>query len=141
MAYAKTVVLTSVGHDNGRPCFALTITETECATASEWDTSTAVDGNGNRVTLPKQIRIVSQKVNITAGTAMQVAPVMARVTGITAIGPNSVSVQAVAAAIDDASCYSRYLPGQVLYGRSQPQGVSTDNSITTEILFVQGWES
>lgn len=140
MAYASSVVLTSVGYDNGRPLFALTVTETECASTSEWNTSNAVDGSGRRVTLPKQIRIVSQKVNKTAGTAATVAPVLARATGITAIGKDSVSVQAAAAAIDDASCYSRYLPSQILYGRSTPNA-GTDNSITTEILFTQGWES
>lgn len=140
MAYSATVVLTSVGHDNGRPCFALTVTEVECSPTSEWNTSAAVDGSGRRVTLPKQLRFVSQKVTRTGGTAATVAPVLARATGITAAGADSLSVQPAAALIDDASAYSRHLPGQVLYGRSTPN-TGSDNSITTEILFVQGWEA
>lgn len=140
MAYAATVTLQPVGYDRGRPLLALTVVETECASTSEWSTATAVDSNGQRVNLPKQFTIVRQKVYKTAGTAATVAPILARATGITAAGVNSISTQAAAASVDDAGRYPGYAPSQVLYGRSTPNA-GADNSITTEVLILVGWES
>lgn len=139
MAYAATVVIEPVGSARGRGQFAVTVTETECEATSEWSTTNATNAAGQRVSLPKTFRIVGQKVTKTAGTATTVAPVLARATGVTAVGVNSISIQAAAAAIDDASQYRAYLPSQVLYGRSTPNA-GTDNSITTQLLIVEGWE-
>lgn len=145
MAYAASISIVEVPVARpGRVAYAVTVTETEAQTTSQWASDGSATGNTLAtpgVVLPKSFRIVSRKVNITAGTATQVAPVLAKATGITAAGVNSISVDAAAAAVNDVTAIPAYVPDSVLYGRSQTQGVSTNNSVTTEILIVAGWEA
>lgn len=141
MAYAATVRVNPAGYDRGRPMFTVTVTEVEASSTSEWSTASAVDDSGRSVTLPREFTIVRQKVDKTAGTAATVAPVLAKATGITAAGPNSLSTQTAAASIDDAARYAcRLTSSRILYGRNTPN-TGSDNSITTEILIVQGWDA
>jgi hypothetical protein len=140
VAYAATVTVDRYTQA-GRRYVKVTVTETEAATASEWSTSGANPSYGSgyaKVQIPAAGRIVSRKVNITAGTATQVAPVLGRVTGITAAGVNSIAVEAAANLVNSVAEIPFALVGGVLFGRSQVQGGSSDNSVTTEIVIAEG---
>lgn len=140
MAYAATVTVNRKTA-GGRRYLEIVVSETECATASEWSTAAAPSSlsGGQTYTIPPNGRIVSRRVHITAGTAVQVAPVLARATGVTsATSKDAIVVEGAAAYLNDVSEIPFRLAGGVLYGRSQPQGGSTDNSITTEILIAFG---
>ena len=137
MAYAATVtVLRSMS--GGRRRYTVTVTETECATTSEWSTAASTGGaTGVSYTLPTVGRIVSRKVNKVSGTAATVAQVLGRTTGITAVGVESVAVEAAASAINSIIEIPFALPGGVLFGRSTPDA-GTNNVITTEIVIMEG---
>ena len=139
MAYAATVTVDRFTQA-GRRYVKVTVTETECATTSEWSTASANPGYGSgyaRTSIPAVGRIVSRKVNKTAGTAATVAQVLGRVTGITAAGVNSIAVESAATSINSVTEIPYSLVGGVLFGRSTPDA-GTDNSITTEIVIAEG---
>lgn len=136
MAYAATVTITRTTHRGAR-AYRVLVTETECATASEWNTSSATGSvTGRTPTLPPNGRIVRVKVYKISGSATTVAPVLARATGITAAGLNALAVFSAASSVDDSTGVP-YSGGSTLYGRSTPDA-GTDNAITTDILILEG---
>ena len=139
MAYAATVTVNRYTQA-GRKYVKVSVTETECATTSEWTTSGANPSYGSgyaRSFVPTVGRIVSRKVNKTSGTAATVAQVLGKATGVTAAGVNSIAVEGAAAAINSILEIPYTLVGGVLYGRSTPDA-GTDNAITTEIVIMEG---
>ena len=128
MAYAAAVAIVK-GSDGGRNHWAVTITETEAAAASEW----SVPGLDLRVT------IKSYKVTITAGTGVTVNPILGSAAAFTANTQTHIATNtSTAIHINDQTELRCNLATATLYGRSTVNAAA-DNTIVTEIMLVEGW--
>mgnify|MGYP003319468350 CR=1 FL=1 len=125
MAYGFTANLTPIGGSD----YLLTVTETEAATASEW----------NVVGVPLKGRILRQMCVLSSGTGTTVDPVLARTSGGT--GQNVVVENDTAAATVDTVSdpgIPYYDTDGTFYGKSGVDA-GTDNTIVSEYLIRGGW--
>ena len=127
MAYAFTVAIVQSRAPTGLILYYVTITETECAAASEW----------NIPNLPTVFTVLSYTAQRTAGSATTLRPALGKAAAFTTTSVNFIGQQAAAAAfVNDQSAIICRGTG-TLYGHTTPD-VGADNSVTTEIILAAG---
>ena len=130
MAYAQTTPALTRTHHGGRKTLKVTFAETGATSTDEWS-----------VQMPSPAwRLVSYKATKTSGTATTINPKLGKASGWTASTQDDMGLNSSTAAhINDQTELLLMLEDtSILYGVSQTDGGSTDNAISTELVFVQG---
>jgi hypothetical protein len=130
MAYAATVSSPTITVVNGRRHFRWTISEVEAATSSEFIITGA----------PQIGTLVLYNATRTAGTGTTINPLLGRAAAFASGTQNHIATNATTAAhIGDASNvrYSGLVSGEI-FVRNNPNNVTADHSISTEIVIVEG---